>query len=163
MPAMVLLMLLSALQRKDAGWPEGGSLALARSIERRYGELGGVIHYGARVEEIIVRDGRAVGVRLADGSEHFADEVISAADGHATLFHMLGGKYVSQEMAAAYERLPLYTPLVQVSFGVKRDMGRSSAGAGQAGRAEAHHGAARYADQDRRNRGVLYRAQQLRV
>jgi hypothetical protein len=69
-------------------------------------------------------------VRLADGSEHFGDEVISAADGHATLFHMLGGKYVSPEMAAAYERLPLYTPLVQVSFGVKRDMGRSTTGAG---------------------------------
>jgi phytoene dehydrogenase-like protein len=122
MPAASLLMMLSVLHHKEAGWPEGGSLELALSIARRYAELGGVIHYGAKVEEILVRDGRAVGVRLADGSEHFGDEVISAADGHATLFGMLGGRYVGEELAAVYRRLPLYTPIVQVSFGVKREM-----------------------------------------
>ena len=122
MPAMITLMMFSVLHRKEAGWPEGGSLSLARSIARRYEELGGVIHYGTKVREIIVRHGRAVGVRLEDGSEHFADEVISAADGHATLFGMLKGEYVSPAMREAYRRLPLYTPLMQVSFGVNRDL-----------------------------------------
>jgi phytoene desaturase len=130
MPAVVLLMLLSALHGRKAGWPEGGSLGLAKSIARRYAELGGVIHYGARVEEIIVRGGRAVGVRLADGSEHLGDEVISAADGHGTLFRMLGGKYMSRALQSAYRRLPLFTPMVQVSFGVKRDTWVAPAGAG---------------------------------
>ncbi len=122
MPAMTLLMMLSTQHRREAGWPEGGSLGLARSIEKRYRDLGGAIRYGARVRKILVRDGRAVGVRLADGSEHLADEVISAADGHATLFDMLGGAHVSDELKKAYDRLPLYTPLVQVSFGVNRDL-----------------------------------------
>jgi phytoene dehydrogenase-like protein len=122
--AMSLLMMLTAVHKKEAGWPEGGSLELARCIARRYEELGGVIHYGAKVQKILVRDGRAVGVRVADGSEHFGDEVISAADGHATLFGMLNGTYMSKELEDAYRTLPLYTPLVQVSFGVKRDMGK---------------------------------------
>jgi phytoene dehydrogenase-like protein len=122
MPAIISLMMFTVLHLREAGWPEGGSLELARSVARRYEELGGVIHYGARVREIIVRDGRAVGVRLEDGSEHFADEVISAADGHATLFGMLKGEYISPAMREAYRRLPLYTPLMQVSFGVKRDL-----------------------------------------
>jgi len=122
MPAMITLMMLSVLHRREAGWPEGGSLGIARSIARRYEELGGVIHYGAKVSEIIVRDGRAVGIRLEDDSEHFADEVVSAADGHATLFGMLKGEYVSPAMKEAYRRLPLYTPLMQVSFGVNRDL-----------------------------------------
>jgi phytoene dehydrogenase-like protein len=121
-PAMSLLMMLSAIHRKEAGWPEGGSLELAASIARRYEALGGVIHYGAKVQEILVRDGRAVGVRLADGSEHYGDEVISAADGHATLFGMLKGRYMSKELEDAYRTLPLYPPLVQISFGVNRDM-----------------------------------------
>ncbi len=121
-PMVYVLGLFSMLHKREAGWPEGGSLALARSIERRYLELGGRIRYGARVEEIRVAGGRAVGVRLADGSVHEADEVISAADGHATLFGMLGGRYLSPKLRRHYETLPLYTPFVQVSFGVKRDL-----------------------------------------
>ena len=121
-PALWVLGLLSMLDKKEAGWPEGGSLAFARSIESRYMGLGGKIHYSARVEEILVENDHAVGVRLADGSEHRADVIISAADGHATLFTMLRGRYISKRMKKLYETLPLYTPLVQVSFGVKRDM-----------------------------------------
>jgi phytoene dehydrogenase-like protein len=121
-PMFYVLGLLSMLHKKEAGWPEGGSLALARSIERRYLELGGRIRYGARVKEILVEKGRAVGVRLADGSVHGADEVISAADGHATLFNMLGGRYLSPQLRRQYETLPLYTPFVQVSLGLRRDL-----------------------------------------
>jgi phytoene dehydrogenase-like protein len=122
MPAMSLLMMLTVLDRREAGWPEGGSLRLALSIARRYKELGGAIRYGARVKEIIVKDDRAIGVRLADGSEHFTDEVISAADGHATIFRLLNGRYLGRALERAYRTLPLYTPLVQVSFGVNRNM-----------------------------------------
>jgi len=121
-PVLYVLSLFQALDAKEAGWPEGGSLALAASIEKRYVDLGGVIHYGARVSEIVVENDRAVGVRLADGSEHRADVVISAADGHATLFGMLQGKYVTPTLKKLYDTLPLYRPLMQVSFGVKRDL-----------------------------------------
>jgi phytoene dehydrogenase-like protein len=121
-PALWLLGLFTLLDKKEAGWPEGGSLALARSIQCRYIDLGGKVHYGSRVEEIVVENNYAVGVRLADGSEQRADVVISAADGHATLFTMLRGKYTSKSMKKLYETLPLYTPLVQVSLGVKRNM-----------------------------------------
>jgi phytoene dehydrogenase-like protein len=121
-PALYVLSLLQGLDAKEAGWPEGGSLALTSSIERRYRELGGTIHYGAQVAEIIVENDRAVGVRLSDGSEHRADLVISAADGHETLFSMLKGKYVTPTLKKLYETLPLYRPLMQVSFGVRRDL-----------------------------------------
>jgi len=121
-PAMYVLSLCQALDAGEAGWPEGGSLALARSIEKRFMDLGGRITYHARVAQIIVENDRAVGVRLQDGSEHRGDRVISAADGHATLFEMLKGRYVPPRLAELYESLPLYTPLMQVSFGVRRDL-----------------------------------------
>jgi phytoene dehydrogenase-like protein len=64
MPAMSLLMMLAVNHKKEAGWPEGGSRGLAKSIAKRYEDLGGAIRYGAKVREILVRDGRAVGVAV---------------------------------------------------------------------------------------------------
>jgi phytoene dehydrogenase-like protein len=119
-PATSIVSLLSMFDRREAGWPEGGSLALARSLEARYRELGGVIRYNARVEEILVERGRACGVRLADGSAHRANEVIGAADGRSTIFGMLKGRYLSANLRKVYDTFPLYTPFVQVSFGVNR-------------------------------------------
>jgi phytoene dehydrogenase-like protein len=129
-PMMAMLMTLAWMHSQDAGYPIGGSLAFARAIERRYVELGGEIHYRSRVEEILVepcqergrRGDCAVGVRLADGTEHRADLVISAADGHATIFDMLGGRYVNDRVRGFYEELPIFQPVVQVSLGVARDL-----------------------------------------
>jgi phytoene dehydrogenase-like protein len=63
-----------------------------------------------------------VGVRLADGTEHYADVVISAADGHATIFGMLEGRYVSDKVRGYYDELPIFPPIIQVSLGVARDL-----------------------------------------
>lgn len=80
---------LAFLSMGNAGYPIGGSLAFARGIEKRYLDLGGKINYRSRVEKIIVKDNKAVGVKLEDGSEHYADYVISAADGYSTILNML--------------------------------------------------------------------------
>jgi phytoene dehydrogenase-like protein len=121
-PVVGLLMTLAWMHNRDAGYPIGGSLAFARAIERRYLDLGGEIRYKSRVERILVEGDRAVGVCLADGTEHRADVVISAADGHATIFDMLGGRYVSDQVRGYYEELPIFQPIVQVSLGVARDL-----------------------------------------
>jgi len=127
-PTFVLLITLASMHNRDACYPVGGSLAFARAIERRYLDLGGEIHYNSRVEKILVeadpsgRGDRAVGVRLADGTEHRADLVISAADGRATIFDMLAGEYTSDAVRSRYEEWPVYPPVVQVSLGVARDL-----------------------------------------
>lgn len=119
--ALAVMLPLPAMDNGDAGYPVGGSLELARAIERRYLGLGGQIHYKARVEKILVENGKAVGVRLADGSEERGDIVISAADGHATIFDMLEGRYVDDEILGYYRDLAIFHPIVQVSLGVARD------------------------------------------
>ena len=121
-PMVALLFTLAWMHNQNAGYPIGGSLAFAQGIERRYIGLGGEIGYKSRVEKILTENGRAVGVRLTDGSEHRADVVISAADGHATIFDMLGGKYVSDEVRGYYDELPIFAPMIQVSLGVARDL-----------------------------------------
>ncbi|NPV41168.1 MAG: NAD(P)/FAD-dependent oxidoreductase [Anaerolineae bacterium] len=115
-----LIMTLGWLSQKAAGFPLGGSLEFARAIERRFLALGGQIHYGARVEQILVEGGRACGLRLVDGSRQPADIVISAADGHATLFDLLQGEYLNDDLRRYYKDFSLYDPLVYVTLGVAR-------------------------------------------
>jgi len=121
-PMVAFLFTLALMHKRNAGYPIGGSLAFARAIEGRYLDLGGEIHYKSRVEKILVENDHAVGVRLADGTEQRADMVVSAADGHATIFDMLEGKYVNDKIRGYYDRLPIFQPLIQVSLGVARDL-----------------------------------------
>jgi len=110
---------------KSAGYVLGGSLPFVRNIENRFRGLGGQIRYSARVDKILTearpngRGDRAVGVRLADGTEHRADVVISAADGHTTIFGMLEGRYVDDEVRKPYEGgMTPFPPLLYVALGV---------------------------------------------
>jgi len=120
-PTMVGMALLAYLHTRNAGVPVGASLEVARALEKRYLDLGGQIHYNAQVERILVENDRAVGVRLYDNQEARAARVISACDGHATLFDLLGGRYVNRGLRHLYDgHLPLHSQL-QVSLGVNGD------------------------------------------
>lgn len=120
MSMIFLILTMVWFNRKSAGYPVGGSLPFARRIEKRYLDLGGKIHYGARVKKIIVENGSAAGIMLEKGEIHRADEVISAADGHATLFGMLEGKYVDDRLKRSYETMKPFPSYLQVSMGVAR-------------------------------------------
>ena len=118
--AFFMLMTLAWLHEGSAGYPIGGSRPMARHVERRYTELGGETRYGARVAEILVEGGRAVGVRLVDGAELRAGAVVSAADGHATIYDLLGGRFLGSVHRDVYEGgvLPLFTSLLFIGVGV---------------------------------------------
>ena len=103
------------------GLLRGGSRAFVEGIERRYLGLAGAIIYRSTVEEILVDHGRAVGVRLADGTVHRAGAVISAADGRSTIFSLLRGRFLDKRTADRYEHWRTFPPLVMVSLGVRRE------------------------------------------
>jgi phytoene dehydrogenase-like protein len=115
-----LLVTLGWLHHKVAGYVIGGSMPLARAVEKRFLDLGGNIIYKSRVEKILVENDRAVGVRLENGEEHRADIVISAADGRTTIFDFLGGKYIDDTIRGYYEKLAIFSPLIYVGLGVNR-------------------------------------------
>jgi phytoene dehydrogenase-like protein len=114
---------LGMMHNRAAGYPLGGSLEFSRRIERRYRELGGDIRYNSRVAKILVEDGKAVGVRLVDGTELRADYVISAADGHATLFDMLGEQYLDKKALDYFKTLKPFPPLVYIGVGLDMNLG----------------------------------------
>jgi len=121
-PVMMGMMLLAYMYKGNAGYPVGASLAFAKALEKRYIDLGGVIHYQSQVEKILTEDGRAVGVRLYNDEVHTADFLISAADGRGTIFDMLGGEFVNRKIERMYDgHLPTHQ-MCQVSLGVKRNL-----------------------------------------
>lgn len=56
-------------QQHGFPFPEGGAGELTGALVRRLEARGGTVRCGARVDEIVVRKGRAAGVRTADGDE----------------------------------------------------------------------------------------------
>ena len=124
-PMMLLLTTLANMNDREAGYPIGGSLPFARALAAQYKRLGGKIHFRSRVGEVLVEQGqrvdRAIGVSLADGSQHRSDLVISAADGRETLFELLGGRYVDERRRSYYAELPVAQSILQISLGVDAD------------------------------------------
>lgn len=107
----------------DIQWPVGGASEFATSIEQRYLALGGKVHYKSRVEKILVENDTAVGVKLADGSEHRADIIISNADGRKTILNMLDGRYINETVQGYCAPLQDESPFaVDVFLGVNRDL-----------------------------------------
>jgi phytoene dehydrogenase-like protein len=125
-PLLPYLFNLAGAHNHNAGFPQGGSLGLSRSIEERYVSLGGVITYRARVERILVEDGRAIGVQLKGGARHYADHIVSACDGYTTIYHLLEGRYTSPRIDKLYHEMLtkpgiLYPGVVSVFVGIEGD------------------------------------------
>lgn len=118
--ALAFIMMFAWFNQKNAGYLEGGSLPLAQRMTEKFLGLGGRLTTGKRVSKIITENDTAKGIVLSDGTEKSADYIISAADGHSTIFSMLDGKYLDGRISEAYEKWELFTPIVQVSFGINK-------------------------------------------
>jgi phytoene dehydrogenase-like protein len=124
-PLLNLVVTLSLLHNRAGGYPIGGSLAFARSIEKKFLDLGGQVHYGAKVDRILTEaDGdkgrKAVGIRLENGTEVSADYVISAADLRYTVDHLLEGRFIEPQHEELFRSVPLAPSSVMVFFGLNR-------------------------------------------
>lgn len=121
-PMMLCLSTLAMMNDHEAGYPMGGSLPVAKGLANRFEDLGGKIIYRTRVKKVLVEEGRTVGLVLMDGRVDRADIVISASDGRATIFELLGGKYLDEKIRHTYNdgMIPCKS-ILQVSLGVAMD------------------------------------------
>jgi phytoene dehydrogenase-like protein len=124
--ALPLLFSLGWMSEHNGGYPIGGSKAVIRPIVENLNRLGGRVRFGARVKSVLVKDGIASGVQLADGEKISADWVISAADGHATIYNLLGGKYIDKTIDKTYSTLETFSSYLQVSLGIARDLSQQA-------------------------------------
>ncbi|PTB18939.1 NAD(P)/FAD-dependent oxidoreductase [Trinickia symbiotica] len=120
--ALALVFSMAWVSNRNAGYPIGGSKAVIGRIADRFVSMGGRLQLGEKVCKILVEHNAAVGIQLEDGERMLADWVISAADGHATIFDLLDGKYVDEATRHLYRTLEPFPSWIQVSLGVALDL-----------------------------------------
>ncbi len=121
-PMLLHLNMLGNCHARNYGFPVGGSLAFVRSIAQRLETLGGRIHYRSPVEEIQIEGQKAIGVRLADGSEYPGDFCIATCYPPHLHFDLLGGRLIPEPLREKYARISDEMVMgLHISFGVNRD------------------------------------------
>lgn len=120
MSALVLVMLLAFRTRKNTGFVAGGSWDFAMAIAERYKRLGGLLRLNTTVSSVKVENNRACGVHCGDGTFTPAATVVSCADGYATIFKMLDGKFVDKKIRFLYDQCQTFPAILQISLGIKK-------------------------------------------
>ena len=117
----MLFMTFSSLARGDGGYPEGGSLPFVKRIETLFTSLGGKILFKTHVEQVIVNNGKAIGVKSGD-NEYASDAVIVASDTMSVknIFETLPKRTWLDEM----EETTGPTMVILVSLGVNTDLSK---------------------------------------
>ncbi|MFN8533492.1 MAG: NAD(P)/FAD-dependent oxidoreductase [Dehalococcoidia bacterium] len=82
----------------------GGSAEVARALERILAEHGGAVRTGARVREILVENGRAVGVALDSGERLRAAKGVIAGFGHKVLLDTIDTAGLPDDFVGPIER-----------------------------------------------------------
>jgi all-trans-retinol 13,14-reductase len=109
-----------ALHYMNGGfYPIGGSEEIFNTIAPSIIKSGGKTIISAAVKEILVEDGKAIGVLMADNKKILADCVVSGAGAHITFSNLLSDqnkKHISylkkvQELPASYGHFSLYIGL----------------------------------------------------
>ncbi len=124
--AMSFVSTIAGMHAGDCGLPEGGSRAFAKRMAKRYEALGGKAHYRAKVEKILVENGKAAGIRLADGTLVYADYVVSCADANFTFTQLLDDQYTPElyrNLFSSPKEYPAITCAI-VYMGIDADLPR---------------------------------------
>jgi phytoene dehydrogenase-like protein len=96
-PLMVLLQASFALGLGGAGYWEGGTHQIVHVLQRLLGELGAKSYVDSEVDKIIVENGRAKGIRLANGAEIEAKKfVVTNVDPRQLTFRFLRDVNISE-------------------------------------------------------------------
>lgn len=106
-----------------ASYPVGGASRIAETIAPAIEGNGGKIVVSADVQEIVVQNGRATGVRMADGREFYANLVISDAGARNTFQRLVRQP---QPILNDLKRVPGSIAHLSLYIGVKesaRDLG----------------------------------------
>lgn len=100
------------------GYVEGGMGALTQAMARSARGLGVEIRCEAEVSEILVHDGRARGVRLADGSVIEARQIASNATALVTFEKLIGPGHLPESFRKAVGRIDYSSASVKLNLAV---------------------------------------------
>jgi phytoene dehydrogenase-like protein len=86
------------------GFARGGTGAISNAIADAAHELGVEIKTQAAIAQILVRDGKAVGVATTSGDEYYASVISSSVDPNLTFLRMIEPLHLSEEFRDQVKR-----------------------------------------------------------
>jgi len=125
--SFVLHALVTRSFRNGAFYPVGGSAAIAPAFAHVIERAGGQVRPSAEVSEIVVVGDRALGVRLADGAEIRAENVVSDVGARGTIERLLPPRWRDTHWAREIVSLAPNIANVALYVGLEGDI--SAAGA----------------------------------
>ena len=124
--ANMLMIWLASNCNGDTAFPLNGFFAMAKRMEQKFLSLGGKIHTNTPVKKIMVKEGMATGIILADGSDADADYIISTVSPDLLLEKLLNNQtcdtYFEQRFTAS-DRF-LAPALTQVNLNIQANMSK---------------------------------------
>ena len=103
-------------------FPRGGGFAIPRAFVRALKRAGGEIRLSTPVSRILLEEGRAVGVELADGEQLRAEYVISNADPEVTFGKLIGREHLSDGLRKKLDTVTYSTSALSLFFAVDMDL-----------------------------------------
>ena len=98
----------------------GGTGAVVEGFGKLFKDLGGKIHLNQQVEEILVKDRKVTGAKLADGSKYDADVVISNSDVANTYKNLIDTSHRKKYTDNKIERMQYSSSLFVYYFGTNK-------------------------------------------
>lgn len=111
-------------------YPKGGGGSIPRAFIRSLRRAGGDIKVRTEVTRILLEGRRAIGVRLADGSEIRARTVISNADPHVTYRRLLPPEALSRKLKRRLARTRWSTSALSLFFATDMDLAAAGCDSG---------------------------------
>jgi all-trans-retinol 13,14-reductase len=107
-------------------YPRGGGFAIPRAFVRALKRAGGEIRLSTMVDCILLENGRAIGVRLADGTEIRSRCVISNADPEVTFGKLIGREHLSTRLRRKLDGVKYSGSALSLFFAVDMDLRRAA-------------------------------------
>jgi phytoene dehydrogenase-like protein len=86
------------------GFAKGGTGGIANAIAHAARSLGAEIRVNSTVKQVIVKNGRAVGVALENGDEIYAKAILSSADPFVTFLKLVEAKYLPDDLIQSIKK-----------------------------------------------------------
>jgi phytoene dehydrogenase-like protein len=99
----------------------GGCQSLVEAVMGVVTRHGGQVMTGTAVKRILLEDGRAAGVELADGRTESADVVLASGGMKEVFFELVGREHLSQEFIKQIESNRLMESVLMVQLGIDFD------------------------------------------
>ncbi len=103
-------------------YPQGGVGKIAEKLVEGLEKFGGEIQYKARVTQILTENGRAIGVKLANGHHYLAKRIVSNATRWDTFEKLLSTEKMPNREKRWQKRYQQSPSFLSLHLGVKKDV-----------------------------------------